>query len=177
MVNHARTLLLNETQRSLAAAGHPYGYPWFVSPSFGGLDVPTELSGMRDAIFYGAESDEDRFSRVDAVMSLLGAVDMAPFMAPFDRRTTVVGRLESSSIRELFENSRHASHGFEEAVLEAARSARGLFSHIGDPAFDKALDGLSGLARGSFEGELRVAACIAAYCVQLEGLNRRSSGG
>lgn len=167
MINHVRTLLLNETQTSLSEAGYDYGYPWYVSPSFSGVDIPNGLLQLNKALFSGCSSLDDRISRVWSIMSLLESVDMEEFLSVFDNRSTVHDR-HSFSIRELFDNSKFSSSGFFNEVLSSLGSAIGLFRHVGNPDFDPVLDKLFDMAHGSFEAPLRVASIILAYCMQLE---------
>ena len=167
MVNHVRTLLLNETQTSLSEAGLPYGSPWFTSPRFSGVKVPPGLSRVYSAVFSGCDGLSERIDRVNVVMTMLAAPDMAPFMGLFDTRSTVEPE-SSGSIRELFDLSTHSSGGFYDSVMQAARSSAGLFAHVGDSSVDESLDKLAGMARGSFESTMKVASVIVALCVQLD---------
>jgi hypothetical protein len=171
MINHIRTLLLNETQASLSEAGLKYGEPWPVSGSFDKVEIPRGVLPLYRAVFYGCDTLEDRIDRVNAVMSILGAVDMGAFMGLLDTRSTVSAP-GSFSIRELFDASSHGSHGFYDAVLRAAPSCTGLFSSVGSPVIDEALPKLSGMVRGSFESPIRVAAAILAMCIQLDRARR-----
>ena len=177
MINHIRTLLLNETQTSLSQHGFEYGYPWLVSPKFSGIRIPDNLVPLRNAIFSGADSIDDRIRRVEAIMSLLGAVDMSEFRSLFDGRSTVTGTRQSFSIRELFTNSKYASSGFEKTLLDRARSTKGLYASTGRTDSDPALHELSRLAGDSFEWPLRVAAVVFAYCIQLDKLNTAAQSG
>ena len=176
MINHVRTLLLNESQHSLMDAGFPYGVPWVVSPKFEVVDVPKRISGVRDAIFFGTSSWQSRFDRVNAVMSVLGAVDMSPFLGMFDTRSTVPETEGLSSVRGLFDKSRESSSGFEQPVIESVRGAPTLFAATGIRDVDDALPALSGLARGSFEWETRFSSIVLGYCAQLEGVRRGATG-
>ena len=81
MVNHVRTLLLNESQSSLSAMGLDYGRPWYVSPSFSSVEIPKNLERIHKALFIGSFTVEERADRVDAVMSLLHSVDMSGFLS------------------------------------------------------------------------------------------------
>jgi hypothetical protein len=176
MVNHVRTLLLNESQYGLLEAGFPYGSPWVVSPRFEPVRVPEGLVPVRNAVFSGTDSWESRINRVEAVMSVLGAVDMSPFMSAFDTRSTVTETGCLRSIRGLFDRIPSASGGFEQAVIDSARGAPGLFALTGVQSLDEVIPALSFLARGSFEWEMRFSAIVLAYCAQLEKENRRASG-
>lgn len=171
MVNHIRTLLLNESQATLSTKGMPYGEPWYVSPKFSGIDIPDRLLPVYRALFLDTDTVDDKAGRIDAVMSLLNAVEMRQFICVFDTRTTVDADRASFSIRELFDKSKWSSSGFEERVVDAAMSTPGLFAFTGNKDTDYVLGKLKGLAYGSFEFELKVAAIVLAYCIQLERLN------
>ena len=110
-------------------------------------------------------------------MSLLNAVDMSRITGLFDGRSTVPERDGSFSVRELFTNSKYASSGFEQILMEKAKGVIGLYTSIGRPEFDSALKELSLMSHDSFEWPFRVAAVVLAYCIQLESINRSSNRG
>ena len=169
MINHIRTLLLNETQGSLGRSGLPYGVPWFVSPSFLGVEVPDRLVPFRDALFRGAVGLDGRIDRVNAVMTVLSAPDMSEFVGLFDGRSTVENE-SARTVSDLYRNMRSASGGFDSAVLGGSWTSCGLYSPTGDAKFDRALPRLMSIGCSPFEFVPSVAAPILAYCIQLEGL-------
>ena len=171
MVNHVRTLLLNETQASLRSAGRPYGDPWVVSPSFSAVAVPGRLVPFQDAVFVGASSLQDRISRVDAVMSVISAPDLSEFLGLFDTRSTVSTE-PISTVSGLYAALPGSSEGFEDAISRGSWAQCGLYAPIGDRRMDGALARLFSIHSSSFECVPRVAAPILAYCVQLEGARR-----
>lgn len=171
MVNHVRTLLLNETQASLGAAGYPYGEPWYVSPAFDSVRVPAGLSRFRDAIFFDTQSLDDRIYRVNAVIPFVEAPDLADQYSVLDARSTVpVASASVSSVREIFDGAKLASNGFEGRVILVAKGSPDLFSSVKDGTLDKAVSDLGKMALGSFESSVRVGASILAYCIQLEAV-------
>lgn len=170
MVNHIRTLLLNETQTSLQQAGLAYGDPWLVSPRFSGVEVPHGLLPVHDGIFSGVETLQDRIARVDAVASILAAKDMRRYVDLFDRRVTVPLARCASSVLELYSNRHLVSEGFEAAILDGAKGSTGLYAAVGNYVFDVALRELQHMASESFEQPLRVSAIVLAYCAQLNKL-------
>lgn len=178
MVNHVRTLLLNETQASLRAAGYRYGEPWYVSPSFDSLSVPAGLVPFRTAVFFLTSSLTDRVNRVGAIMPIVKAPDLSGLFSVLDTRETVPENSGTCvSVREIFDKAKLASNGFEGRILSVAGSSPSLFSRIDDGRLGNAVEDLRKLAMGSFESSVRVGASILAYCMQMEAVRIGASRG
>lgn len=171
MVNHIRTLLLNETQASLGSQGFPYGFPWYVSPSFLSIDVPERLKPFERSLFGDSPDVDSRINVISAIMPIVHAPDLKEFYEFFDTRSTVSDDTAViDSVRSFFGRIESSESSVGAEFISSLKSSYGLFSKTGNVDIDKFVDRLKLLFDGAFESSIKIGSAVLAYCFQLEAI-------
>lgn len=83
MINHLRTLLLNEPAVAVRGVSDIY-----VPPRFGQVSVPAELRTFRDCMFPSGFTLAERVALVDNMMAVAHMGELEPYTLRFDTRVT-----------------------------------------------------------------------------------------
>lgn len=159
MVNHIRTLLLNER------AGTDSVY---IDPAFMPVTVPPELVSVRNTLYPVGASVAKRVLVTDTIVRLCHTPELEPYMLWFDGRLTysfdsdatlvdMCGVAPAPLAQELLQR-------FAAAPLSAAAHSR-LYTW---PRYEEALKTLRTAAASPTESVLRLGAIAIAYAFQLE---------
>ena len=179
MLNHARTLLLNENSG--------YGAPWHVDPSFVPVPVPGALAPFNALLFADAPDRADapaRAASVSAMMPFVLDPEFRVWLRAIDSRTTVpedaapwpTSRTASSFLARMAPG---APAMVSRCVSSTAASR--LFSVPAGEAspFDAAVSELSAAYMAASESAKKFSACLVAYILGMERerLRRIPKGG
>lgn len=158
MVNHVRTLLLNEPHDAmdgLLETRCPWAFP--VDPSFYVLQLPGKLSEIH-ARFLPQSELTDKVAAVNAAYSYLRRPDIREFLSVFDSRETATVQSKTDVDLSFFSSS-----SVFETVLAPTGVAR----------LDSVITGLRPLRSYKVDGMATVAVGIAAYAIHLEAVRLR----
>ena len=173
MVNHVRTLLLNEPAASPVAALAP----WPMDSAFPGVGIGTGLSVFRDALFLDADTGERRIRRVEDAYAMTLAPDLRVPMEAFDPRATPLGR-PPVSVASFAAGLPFSGSGYGAACIDAAIPS-GVLYEPSDSPLPSPLKGALSWLRNVFSAsshDVRLGACILAYAVRLEALRLSDTG-
>jgi hypothetical protein len=170
MVNHIRTLLLNE--------GSSVNEPWYIDPTFHPVSLSGGALSVRKLIFPDSMSFDEKVGRVGAVMPFAMSAEMSSYRDMFDRRTTVPDderAAGASTVRMFYDRMSDASCSFVQDVLSSP-DRQLVFQHVGDANTDSVLDGLSDMSSHSFETSKQFSACLYGLLVKAEFARVRDVG-
>lgn len=166
MVNHARTVLLNEPARVLAGLSTIY-----VPQDFKPVEIPDVFAALYGFIFPDTFSLAAKIVRVDQIMQLLSSGELVPFVLSMDSRVTY-GSEPAATLTAIITGS--ASDGSLVAILElvdhapaVASISSALFSL---PRQQITMDSLRLLWSPQQEGTIRFGALMLALIYQLDAL-------
>lgn len=173
MINHIRTLLLNES----AVLTFNMDGMWLIDHSFEKIDMSGPALNLREALFEGTDSLEDRIKRVDQFMPFILDPEFAGYFGMFDGRITVSSDVDRSGVGTVYEFYRTMRTPFSNRIDEIVKSqyAPLVFQHTGDVSVDKALDELYKLYAKGFESSKRLSACLYAIVLKYDLAYRRRS--
>ena len=162
MVNHIRTLLLNE--------GSSVNEPWYIDPSFHPVSLSGGALSVWKIIFPDGMASDRKAKRVGMLMPFVRSAEMSAYRGMFDGRTTVVddgGPVGTSTVRRFYDMMSDSSDSFVQDVL-ASPDRQLVFQHVGDANTDSVLDELSNMSRYSFETSKQFSACLYGLLVKAE---------
>lgn len=167
MVNHIRTLLLNEFPRNVTGI--------YVPRTFVPVPVPAALRAIEHMIF-GDNTGDDKRAVVDALLPLCHTPELAPYMYKFDARVTYAGARRLRMIDMCATNAATVSEATEllGRITGTAVFGSGATALFRWPAQAQDMAALQSAAFSPTEGVLRVAAMMIAFAYQLE---RARTGG
>ena len=166
MLNHIRTLLINETAADQALLSTTH-----VPAQFLPLPVPLPLRGIAQTLLPPALSD--KVAVVDDICVLAHAGELAPYMTRFDARVTYP-QAPAAAFADMLRNI-PARVQLTELLRRIGRMpaletvGRAAFTW---PAYARDMDDLFRIWTGPTEGVLRVGALALAYAYQLERVRR-----
>lgn len=155
MVNHVRTLLLNENASSVNDVGGCFP----VDRSFSKLNLVGDLAFLHSQMFLGDTGIEQKIRVVNSVFSFVNRVDLRVFFDMLDTRNTEYTRADVEVPRSVFTTS------------FAFRTA---FKQTGILDLDNAISKLKSIYTGKTDGALGVAAAVVAFVFQLEAVRRKN---
>ena len=166
MLNHIRTLLINEPAADQAAVS-----PTHVPSQFLPLPVPLALRGISQTLLPSALSD--KVAVVDDICVLAHAGELEPYMTRFDARVTYA-QTATAGFADLLRNI-PARVQLTELLQRISRMP--VLETVGRtaftwPAYAQDMDDLFRIWTGPTEGVLRVGALALAYAYQLERVRR-----
>lgn len=164
MINHVRTLLLNESAVStLSVEGM-----WLVDHSFEKIAMSGPAFNLHEALFSGTSTIEDRVKRVDQFMPFLLDPEFSGYFRMFDDRITVLADVDRVKPGTVYDFYRTLRTPFSNRIDEIANSqyAPLVFQHADDVSTDNALDELYKIYAKGFESSKRLSACL--YAVVLK---------
>ena len=166
MVNHARTVLLNETAKVAATVSAVY-----VPQDFSPVAIPDGLMPLYSLLFPESLALATKVERVDQIMQLLDAGELVPFVLEMDPRVTY-GSEPAATLTELITGS--ASDGSLTVILELVDQAPAVAS-ISSALFSlpdqqSTMDALRLLWTPQQEGTVRFGAICLALIYQLDAL-------
>ena len=173
MVNHIRTLLLNESSFDIAESG---ARCWYVDDSF----APAKLSGglMRaySSIFVDAGSIDGKIDRINSVMPFVLDPEFDSYVGAFDRRSTVPSDsrpVGPSSIYDFYGTLSNDTPFYVDSVVSST-DMPSVFQSTGDTITDRNLSDLYKRYSYGFETTKRFSACVLAIVFRLDLLNKKS---
>lgn len=152
MVNHLRTLFLNEDPDNADFKASSLSFP--VDLSFRKISLSGSLKELYDDTMYGAESADDKIKRVNSIRLAMSRVDLKDGLPIRDLRETRYDDVDVS-----FDPNSVFNRKSVETVL---------YKTTGIPSYDNALAWLK--ACTNVDGPMRTAAGICAYAIQLEAV-------
>ena len=155
MINHIRTLLLNE----VVEESEDQEPRFRVDPAFSPVAVKASLAGIRSAYMAVASDLDGRMKVVDGLYKLVSRPDFTEFTRLFDERRTPV-----KDGAEMPESAKDA--------FGPGSSKKTLYGYTGLDQFDGALERLKAISSSSMDGEMRMAANVMAYVIQIEAARR-----
>lgn len=175
MLNHVRTLLLNESAANVDA--------WYVDPSFVQINIRgDDMAAFHGLLFYGTNSVMDKERRVSEVMPFALDVEFSDVRSLFDTRVTVASDHADKPVKysTVFSFYRTLS---DESMDTANRcvssvSTPQLFSWD-DENRDQMTEGvrrMQSVYSGSKELCKRFSACLWAYLIRLERIRLEREG-
>ena len=169
MVNHVRTLLLNEGS---ATSGAP---DWLVDQGFSKLNLTGALRDVYDIMFEGVSSVDGKVKRVDEIVPFVFAPEMSGFISKLDGRVTVPTSPEVSSytVASFYRTMTGGDFAFVDACLSSF-SSHILFQHSGDIDVDSMLDELYVIKANSQETAKKFSACAVAVVLLMDLEYRRT---
>lgn len=166
MVNHARTLLLNETAVDCAAYSDVY-----ITPSFAPVALPRDLAKVRSTIYPAGMALPQRIAVADRLISLCEVAELRPYLCAFDARV-----LSRAPVTLTAFISSAADDVDAEAIITrlnqlplAGVASAALFKW---DEYAKDMSELFGLWTNKTEGVLRLGAAVLAYTYQVERIRR-----
>lgn len=126
MLNHVRTLLLNQDGNQ--ASGPDYPYEELVDPNYRAVSLPTALSAVHAVLFGGSPDRAYLNVRLQQYLSLLHAGGLEEFILDKDPRVTYLTWRDDAT----------AASRFGARVVQTAGSATP-FAVVGEPEADDAL--------------------------------------
>lgn len=171
MINHIRTLLLNESAVST------FGVPgmWLVDHSFEKIDMSGPAFNLHESLFGEAATVEDRVKRVDQLMPFVLDPEFDGYFCMFDRRMTVssdMDRVRTGTVYDFYRTMRTPFSNRVDEIVNSQYSALS-FQHTGDVAVDAALDELYKIYTKGFESSKRLSACVYSIVLKYDLAYRR----
>jgi len=169
MVNHVRTLLLNE---SAAVPGLP---EWVIDGFFISLKLKPYVKRLYDDVFGEGATVDEKVHAVDILMPFVMEPEFSSFISGIDGRMTVDDRpkVSTGSVFSFYKNINPGSSDMVSRVLSSTNSTM-VFQHVGDADVDSKLDGLYLIRTGSKESSKAFSSCIVALVVLLDFEYRRT---
>lgn len=163
MVNHIRTLLLNEP--AAKTTGGVY-----TPADFMPVPVPAEFEGVREVLFSRNASLALREATTDGLVRLCHAGELEPYALTFDTRITY-GAATDATLLDICKAER-AETAVVTAVLERMNRTPLLSAIYGRlfawPKHGAALSDLRAIMTSPVEGALKIGAVALAFAFQLE---------
>lgn len=165
MVNHARTLLLNESARAVSKVS-----TMFVPADFSPVPIPALCQALNVAFFQPGSSLLDRVQSTQNLCLLIHAAELEPYTLRFDSRITYAEDLPAKLLdlcRTHTETSTsiNAVLGRLNRLPGALISANQLFQRA---SYQSDMQDLFQVWSASAEGPLRLGALLLGYIHQLD---------
>lgn len=173
MVDHVRTLILNES--AAKAGGATVG--WSVPSDYKAVALPSDLAAFYSAMFSGTEDNiELKVLRVEELVPFVADPEFEFAMSIFDSRTAVQPRQSPSTVFSFYGTM---SGRQMPEVNECIAVANPVFSYPSGLAssFSTYLDGLKQKFLASKETTKRFSACLLAYLIRVEAMRINADGG
>ena len=171
MINHIRTLLLNESAVSTFGANGM----WLVDHSFEKIQMSGPAFNLHDTLFNGTSALEDRIKRVDQFMPFILDPEFSGYFGMFDGRMTVlsdVDRVKTGTVYDFYRTLRTPFSNRIDEIVNSQYSAL-VFQHTMDVTTDAALDELYKIYAKGFESSKRLSACLYAIVLKYDLAYRR----
>lgn len=166
MVNHIRTLILNES------AGTCRGYSdTYVDPKFAPVAIGRDLGVVRAALIPTGLGLSQRIALADRFTTLCGLAELSPYLYRFDARVTPAATMTLTGFISGDADGISASETvarLDELPLLGV-SGTVLFRW---PEFESDMRDLFSLWTGRHEGALRLGSAVMAYAYQVERVRR-----
>ena len=166
MVNHVRTLLLNENPASLA----PYTTIW-VDPLFVPVVLPSGIRETYNIVIPPSMTIAEKVLLVDAMMVLLHQGELEPYVLGFDCRVTYLDA-PSATLADFLTTQGQAS--LISQVVQAVDQTAVIGTYGAQlfdlPKFQTDLTNLRTIWSGNQEGTLRFGSLLLALAYQIDNL-------
>lgn len=171
MINHIRTLLLNESATSTFGVDGI----WLVDHSFEKLDMSGPALNLHEALFSGASTTEERVKRVDQLMPFVLDPEFSGYFGMFDTRMTVLQDTERVKTGTVYDFYRTMRVPFSNKVGEIVNNQYSalVFQHTKDVSVDSSLDELYKIYAKGFESSKRLSACLYAIILKYDLMYRK----
>lgn len=163
MVNHVRTLLLNESHLTQGVPG------WCIDARFSKIDLKKSVAEFCSVLFSGLNSVQSRAKRVDCVIPFVYAPEFSSFISGLDPRVTVptFPDVRTGTVPSFYKAITGDTFAFVDECLSSFSSSM-LFQHTGDVDVDSKLDGLYTIKAESKETSKKFSACMVAVVLLLD---------
>lgn len=158
MVNHMRTLILNE----------PAGTGIYVPAGFVPVPVPRMFAGLREALVPQNRDLTGRVAAADAVMRLCGTPELYPYLTKFDRRITYGTAADADIVSMCRADAATDSETTMLAQRLAAVPASVLTPLFAWQRYVADMSALRMASANTCEAVLRIGAVALAYAYQIE---------
>lgn len=165
MINHVRTLLVNETAKTAANISSVYTPPNYIP-----VTVPVEFRTLQAAIFPPGFTLAERITLVDSLMCILHTGELERYSLLFDPRVTYAQTAPAQLI-DICSTTTQLRTALTALLsrLERLPTMGFIHTHLFQwPTYVGPLGDLAQIYTASTEGLLRLGALILAYAYQLE---------
>lgn len=159
MVNHARTLILNEAAN---------GSGIYIPPGFAPVPVPPQFAKLRDLLVPQARDRAGREAAAAAVMCLCSTPELYPYLTRFDSRITYADVAPAGIVSMCTASAPAVSETTALALRMAGLAPAAFTALFAWPRYVADLSALKLAAVNTCESVLRLGAVALAYAYQLE---------